>query len=46
MVNKICENISSLIYWIGDRNQCKSNTDNIDAFINVLIPKKGENECL
>lgn len=46
MVNKICENISTLIYLIGDKNQCKSDADNIDAFINVLIPKKGENECL
>ena len=46
MINKICKNISSLIYWIGDLNGCELNSEYIESFITALIPVKGSNDCL
>lgn len=46
MVNRIFENISNLIYLVGDKYGCKSNSKIIDRFIEELAPVKGKRECL
>lgn len=46
MINRICKNISNLIYLVGDKSKCKLDTEYIDSFIIALIPTKGNKECL
>lgn len=46
MINRICKNISNLIYLVGDKNKCKLNVEYIDTFIIALVPIKGNKECL
>ncbi|MEG1312352.1 MAG: hypothetical protein RR942_17770 [Romboutsia sp.] len=46
MINRICKNISNLIYLVGDKSKCKLDTEYIDSFIIALIPTKDNKECL